>query len=111
MATVARAIAWSFGLGLLLVACANDGRFPKECQFQRMQPVSSSESCGAGGFLYTDDGLGDGLCYTCCDTDFDCRTEKTGQTCELLGLFHGGDTSCEATVRVCLLPEQPRCLR
>jgi hypothetical protein len=51
--------------------------------------------------------VGDGLCHLRCDADRDCPS--SAPNCHVLGLFQGGDFSCNASVRVCGHAERDEC--
>jgi hypothetical protein len=51
--------------------------------------------------------VGDGLCHLRCDSDGDCPS--SAPKCHVLGLFQGGDFSCNASVRVCGHAERDEC--
>lgn len=54
------------------------------------------------------DALGDGLCHLRCNSDDDCP--DAAPNCHVLGLFNGGDFSCNKTVKICGTANQDDCV-
>lgn len=86
-------------------------------------PFVGGPQCPDGWFYYTDhiagppdpDGgqwiseeLGDLRCHQQCETDADCA-EGCG-ACRTLGLFNGGDYSCNRVVKLCTHDREEQCV-
>ncbi len=80
-----------------------------------------SRTCGAQDFIYVDQScsllppgdklgcrdVGDGLCHLRCGSDGDCPDAVP--YCRTLGLYSGGDYSCNGSVRICRDADQNDC--
>lgn len=53
--------------------------------------------------------VGDGRAYSVCSSDGDCS--PTEPFCRTLGLFHGGDFNCNASVTICRSVDHDDCAR
>lgn len=94
------------GSALLVCAACSKDRCSSE-MLHRVDAAPAAGTCPDGWYRWDDPsaatanaGYGDGRCLQRCSKDSDCHDPERG-SCTILGLFAGGDSSCNAGVLVC----------
>ena len=95
---------------VLLAIAAGCGRPDRSCDPAR-DFVYHDSICGLpppGSPPVPCDQVGDGLCHLRCNSDDDCP--RSVPNCHVLGLFNGGDSGCNGTVKICGTADHDDCV-